>query len=440
MDNEVVFQALIDEVNDSLSGGGQPEAVKAMALLLNAQRPIGCWEHTGNPSCTPIQTVQGIDALLSVGISDWFLKSKSPIRLAVGWLCSAQNKNSGKWGQDAFDTAEVLRILITINRELDTRNIEDLDLKAHIERGLEYLRKQCGEVGNSFVDYRGLGWYGPAFWATAAVVFFLIEDIPFARRLLDEVWSFRKEVSGTNTVEDGGAYFECPSQANDGNLRIWNTAQTIIALTRLADLAPARSELAPFVRWLEYRQNCNLDAKNSYIYGSWGDDAAQVGGDTLPICTYAAVVALHRAQGPKAQIDLGVEWFDRIIKKVNADSSIGNTTLCVAVAMYSEVFGGKKLIPTLSLDTILRLVDTSDTYFHEIKNLRAELEKAQTSKTDEIGRLTQENNELVKTRDRLQKDSDSYAIRIKRDELTVWGVVGLIIGVISIIISIILAF
>ena len=148
MNNEVVFQALIDEVNDSLSGGGQPEAVKAMALLINAQKPIGCWEHSGNPSCTPIQTVQGIDALLTVGVDDWFLKPNSPIRLAIGWLCSAQSKNSGKWGQDAFDTAEVLRILITVNRELQTRNIEDMDLKFHIERGLDYLRKQCSETTN----------------------------------------------------------------------------------------------------------------------------------------------------------------------------------------------------------------------------------------------------------------------------------------------------
>lgn len=436
MANENLFQTLIDEVNDSLSGGGQPEAVKAMALLIKAQKPTGCWEHSGNPSCTAIQTIQGIDALLSVGVDDWLRRINSPVRLATSWLCDAQNKSLGKWGQDAFDSAEVLRVLITVNRELQIRGIEDPDLKIHIEQGLEYLRKQCADVSNGFDNYRGLGWYGPAFWASAAVAFFLVEDMPLVRRLLSEIWSFRKEVNGTDTVEDGSAYFECPDQANDGNLRIWNTAHTIIALTRLADLGPPRSELAPFVRWLQYRQNCNLKIKNSYIYGSWGDDAAQVGGDTLPICTYSATVALHRAQGPKAQIDLGVEWFDRVIHEVSGDLLIGNTTLCAAVAMYSEIYDGKKLIPALSLDTILRLIDTSDIYFREIKELHVELEKIQQSKIEEVKRLSDDKNELIATQDKMQKDMDSYAIKIKRDELTIWGVVGLIIGMLGLIISV----
>jgi len=47
MISEKDYRPMLAEVNDILSGGGQPEAVKAMTVA-HIQTPAGCWEHSGN--------------------------------------------------------------------------------------------------------------------------------------------------------------------------------------------------------------------------------------------------------------------------------------------------------------------------------------------------------------------------------------------------------
>jgi hypothetical protein len=438
MVNENELRTILAEVNDILRSGGQSETVQVMILLLKAQEPAGCWEHSGNPSCTALQTTQAMDALLVIGNENWLYNSESPLRLGARWLCNNQYKSSGKWGQDPFDTAEVLRVLLQLKHSLLAQGIVDPTLDDPIQRGIEYLRLECNKRLDRFSNYRGYGWYGPAFWASAAVVFYLLNDLAITRELNEEIWSFRRDVTDNGGPEGGCAYFECPEQVNDENLRIWNTAQTIIGLTRLSELGPTKSELAPFVRWLEYRQNCE-PKRDARIYGSWGNDAAQVGGDSLPICTYSAIVAIHRANGPKAQVDLGVGWFNRLIRKTNEEIVLGTTALCAGAAMYAEVFGGKKFMPSMPLDTILKLVEIIENQVQGIQDLGSKLVHLQQHIIEIEGKHSSERNELISARDKLRKELDEYFIKIRREGLGFWVLIGLIISMLGIVISLILA-
>lgn len=431
------YSPVITEINNALSSHGQPEAVKTIILLLKAQTPAGSWEHGGNPLCSAIQTTQAMDALLSIGFEGWIRDQSSPLRIAARWLCDNQHLPQGKWGEDPADTAEVLRILIRIKNEMLAQGIKDSLVEKAIQSGVEYLKKQCAEKDKRFIDFRGFGWYGPAFWANAAVVFHLLGELAIARELIDEIWSFRHDITDTGTYEDGCSFFECPNQIEDKNLRIWNTAHTIVGLVRLTELGPSRYDLSPFVRWLEYQQNCGQDMSKK-IKGSWGINVAQIGGDSLSICTYAAIIAIHKAQGTRAPIELGVEWFNRLLQGAREGTDLGNTTLCAAAAMYATVFSAKGFFPFLPLDTVLHITETIGHQSQDIEKLQGELSISQQQYTETVDKLSKTLSETTESRDRLQKEIDGYIFKIHRENLGLWGFIGLALAILSIVIAFIL--
>jgi len=345
------YPSVINEINNVLSKHGQSEAVKAMFLLLKAQTPSGSWEHSGNPLCSAIQTTQAMDALLAIGYDGWIYDEASPLRLAGKWLCTNQHLPQGNWGEDPFDTSEVLRTLIRLNHEIQAKNIRDVTIENAIQKGVESLRSICAERENRFMENRGFGWYGPAFWATAAVVFQLVGDLSLARELVEDIWTFRHDITNTGTSQDGCAYFECPDQFNDSNLRIWNTSHTIIGLSRLTEMGPTKYDLSPFVRWLEYQQNCGQKISDK-VKGSWGINAAQIGGDSLSICSYSAITAIHKAQGTRAPIELGMEWFNKLIREAKEATDLGNTTLCAAASTYATIYSAKAFTPRYGFKNI----------------------------------------------------------------------------------------
>jgi hypothetical protein len=222
---------------------------------------------------------------------------------------------------------------------------------------------------------------------------------------------------------------------DDINLRIWNTAHTIIGLTRLTELSPAGYNLSPFVRWLEYQQNFG-ERVNERIRGSWGINAAHIGGDSLSICSYAAIVALQRARGPKAPIELGVRWFDMMIREID-ESKFGNTFLCAAGAMYSTVYSAKSFMPFLPLDTLIQIKDTINVQTGKIKELNSELDNYKQQYVETAERLTRNLDETIRSKDMLQKELDGLVFKIHRENLGVWGLIGLALGILGIILSII---
>ncbi|MEI7846008.1 MAG: hypothetical protein WCK35_09415 [Chloroflexota bacterium] len=426
---------VLNNLNRALGSNGQPEATRAMLLLLKAQSPAGCWEHSGNQLCTPVQTTQALDGLLSIDYKEWISDNTSPVRLAIKWLCDNQF-SQGNWGEDPSDTAEVIRILMYVDQKMLAQGCKDPIIEKVIKKGVEYLRNICEEKDARFIENRNFGWYGSAFWATSAVVFHLAGELALARDLLDDIWSFRKDITNTNSSLDGCSYFEAPDQMNDNNLRIWNTAHTIIGLTRLTELSPTGYNLSPFLRWLEYQQNFG-EKINERIKGSWGINAAHIGGDSLSICSYAAIVALQRARSTKAPIELGVKWFDKIIRETD-EGKLGNTLLCAAGAMYSTVYSAKNFMPFLPLDTIIQVKETINQQSSKIKELTFELDNFQQQYGETFDRLSKNLNDAIQSRDKLQKEVDGYVFKIHRENLGVWGLIGLVLGILGLIISFIL--
>lgn len=433
--NENTFLQVINNVNKALGGTGQSEATRAMLLLLKAQSPAGCWEHSGNQLCTSVQTTQALDALLSIEYEEWISDSTSPVRLAIKWLCDNQFPQ-GNWGEDPSDTAEVIRILLAVNQKILSQGSKDTSIDASITKGVEYLRSLCKEKDMRFFENRNFGWYGSAFWATSAVVFHLVGDLALARDLVDDIWSFRKDITNTNTPLDGCSYFEAPDQVDDINLRIWNTAHTVIGLTRLTELSPTGYNLSPFVRWLEYQQNFG-DRINERLKGSWGVNAAHIGGDSLSICSYAAIVAIYKAKGTKAPIEFGVKWFDRMIHESD-ETKIGNTLLCAAGTMYSTVYTAKNFMPFLPLDTIIQVKETITQQADKIKALSLDLDNSQQQYVETVNRLTKNLDEAIRSRDKFQKDLDGMVFKIHRENLGVWGLIGLFLGILGVVLAFIL--
>jgi hypothetical protein len=93
----------------------------------------------------------------------------------------------------------------------------------------------------------------------------------------------------------------------------------------------------------------------------------------------------------------------------------------------------------MPLDTILKLVEIIENQVQGIQDLGSKLVHLQQHIIEIEGKHSSERNELISARDKLRKELDEYFIKIRREGLGFWVLIGLIISMLGIVISLILA-
>src|SRR5579863_10492792 len=143
----------------------EDELLRIVSTAIASQHPDGSWGSDDYPIMKSCFTAQVLEALHHAGMilvpdpaSDPARSTvQTPIRRAIAWL-RANQQSDGSWGEDTWDTCQVVKALWKSGyRENDPV----------IEKGIGFLRQA---VDNKWPN-KGTYWFGPGFMGAALEVF-----------------------------------------------------------------------------------------------------------------------------------------------------------------------------------------------------------------------------------------------------------------------------
>jgi hypothetical protein len=198
--------------------------IRVVAAALASQHIDGSWGSDDYPRLKPCFTAQAMDMIAHLGMSDLHSSQRPDyfgfadnIQRAIGWL--RRQQRSGGWGEDAWDTCQVIKALWKWG-------VRDDD--PAVRSALDYVRDQL----DSGWPERAVYWYGPCLPAAALEVFDLIDDTDHQQKALDEIWTFYDEATGSSGQSRSPALtLEAPN--------VWHTAWALIGLQSFGSVSPS---------------------------------------------------------------------------------------------------------------------------------------------------------------------------------------------------------
>ena len=395
----------------------ESDLMRIVSTALASQHADGSWGSDDYPIMKACFTAQVLEALYHAGmiLAPGFLDDptrapvQAPIRRAVAWL-RANQQDDGSWGEDVWDTCQVLKALWKSGfHEDDTI----------VATGIRYLRNAVEKNWPNKDTY----WFGPGFMGAALEVFNTIGDGHYAKLVLDELETY---------FDDSIGSFVPPAITPD-SVRApieWHTANALKGLSSFGSLAPYRQQAARALAWLKQAQSKD---------GSWCPGHLEI----TSFCTFEGIMALSIIDGsgsPEAQ--RGTQW---LLSQCASEAKPNLSALLMATAAIVRT-RIRQLVISVDFVFLYELLDllgtyseTTGTLIAQRDNLSRDLVTAQTeAKLTERDRTAATNRvrEVESVVDQLQKDLErersevaslrntiqGYALRVTGNQLAVIGV------------------
>jgi len=258
--------------------------------VLASQHPDGSFGTDESSRQKPYCTAQMITSMARIGISYHkrfddenraTLGKGYAVLLAARWLVRVQS-NDGGWGEDAWNTCQVLLALHLCGyRKTDPC----------VRRALTLLHDA---VDDDWPD-RSSYWFGPSFHGAALEVFNAYGDAEYARRTLAQIWEF---------WDDDAGCFRSPNEIDGQHAPAeWQTACAISGLRSFGAVSPEPERIDRAFAWLVRAQSPE---------GCWSPGHPEVAG----IYTVQAIRALMLAGHPRnlRAALAGTQWLIEILE------------------------------------------------------------------------------------------------------------------------------
>jgi hypothetical protein len=280
--------------------------------------------------------------------------SVDPINRAIAWLKSNQ-RTDGAWGEDAWDTCQVLRAFALVGTTATDSNVQ---------AGLTYLRRNIDQNWPNHSEYY---WFGPGFLGAAMEAFNRFGDMRYANEALDQAMLYYDEDEG---------YFQLTPDLSESHSAPaeWHTAVVITGLRSFGSVAPHREQALRAAQWLAARQAPD---------GSWSPGQADITTYTTMQAIVALAYAADSVSGSSAR--RGVDWF--IHKCDGNNASLSHKLMAAAVIARTYAHD---LVLTLPLSFVTELRDVLSYYALQLASLHTEVRIARS----EVQLLTQRSSTL----------------------------------------------
>ena len=262
----------------------ESDPIRIVSTALASQHPDGTWGSDDYPIMKACFTAQILEALhhagmiLAPGLPGDPARAtvQAPVRRAVEWLRANQH-DDGSWGEDTWDTCQVLKALWKSGYRQDD---------PIMAIGIRYLRNVVEQNWPNRDTY----WFGPGFMGAALEVFNTTGDGHYSKLVLDELWTYYDEATGSFV----------PPMATPDSIRApieWHTANTLKGLSSFSSVTPYSQQTASALAWLKQAQSKD---------GSWGHGHFEI----TSFCTFEAIMALSLIDGPGSpEAQHGTQWF-----------------------------------------------------------------------------------------------------------------------------------
>lgn len=402
---------------------------RAVLFLLQHQDEMGSWGTVDYPPWTDVITGMTLQLLHSLGFheaSEWEITRgesavayRGGLSRAVTYLLTSQ-RSTGQWGEDFFDTCQVIKALIPFRPRFN--------LAQAIDCGLDFVRTRLNADWDRESDSE---WYGPGFIAAAVELFNILGDHDTVNELLELLYQHQ---------QNDGAFFSEPvlGSTDINELAVWHTAWAILAMHSLG-LPPTAQRLASAVSWLETHQNPD---------GSWGFSLTR----QRAIFTSYGILALATVAGLQSQYVMnGINW---LAHQQAEDGRVGDQAgTLMAALVFSRIFP-KALSTSIPINVLLdiqQLISGQREFIlSEVESLRRLSDEIQVSSTNldaqtlkikgmsqQLAELSEENVDLRSQVDAWKTLWDSHPVRLSARFL---AVTGWIVGLVSLILAILALF
>ncbi|MFC2052828.1 prenyltransferase/squalene oxidase repeat-containing protein [Chloroflexota bacterium] len=401
-------------------------------LILN-QEESGVWGSPDYPPWTDVITAFTIQLFTTIGFherSTWEVtRSESAstyfggVSKAITYLLENQ-KPRGNWGEDFFDTCQVLKALLPF--------IKKMSLETQIDKGLTYIKNQIDE---DMIDERDSEWFGPGFYAAGADLFNILGDLETTNHLLEQMYK-RQTENGVFCSQ------EIVDQAEFNDLSLWHTSWAVLAMHSLGIPSEAR-RLSSSIQWLIEHQNPN---------GSWGMSLLR----HRAIFTSYCLLAIVPVTGENSDIIAsGIQWL--VERQADDGRVLGIEGTVMAALAFSKIFQ-YSIAVNIPLNVLLDIQDLIRDHYgvvlaqqSNIKSVEQEMSTQQDTISNYQTTITEQANELNSKDERLETLSTqvselgndigqweerwkNHPIRLSTRFLTISG---WIVGIVSLILAVV---
>jgi prenyltransferase beta subunit len=300
---------------------------KTVVYLMQHQEENGAWGAADYPPWTDVITAFTLQVLTAFGFhenSEWIVTRSDSAHSYIGGVqkaidCLVFNQQSnGRWGEDFFDTCQVLKALLPYRGKLD--------LEPPITKGLSYVRAQ---ILANWAEESGGEWYGPGFFAAAIDVFNFLNETDTVNRLLELLYS---------TQDVTGPFCSAEKLAHESiDLCLWHTSLAVLSMHSLGIPSDA-TRLRSAVKWIESHQNSD---------GSWGLALAR----HRAVFTSYGIMAIAAINGiESAEVLKGIEWLK---KQQTVDGRVGGHEGTIMAALAFSKVAPRAVTTSVPLNVVL---------------------------------------------------------------------------------------
>ena len=409
---------------DAIAGrAGRSDYLRVMSAAVANQHPDGSFGSNDDHAVKCCLTGEMIDVYLRTTPAPLRSRGQEASRTgypneqlskARSWLIN-QQQGDGQWGEDLWDTCEVVKALLAMGLP------DDIDA---IEKALVLVRQAVDENWPMAPNY----WTGPGQLGNALQVFGLAADSHYGNLVANQL--LEQQDPGTGEFNGGVGIGRGPIE--------WHTACALMGLLS-ADMAACDPErIAHGIEWLKFAQSGD---------GSWCPGQTQL---TCYI-TRNAVVALTMAEGSKsASAVLGTDYLVNRWCKSFPNPATSETLMaasCLAYTHHQDLYGSisfslltdtQQLLYTFE-STLQKSQGAAEQLRQEkaileqevsaMKIQLAELPSRVLSMEDRLSLATQSSLDWQQRYGELNTKMSTYALRMTSNQLTVIGIVLAVFGI-----------